>query len=338
MKIFKAYSAVLLFLLICLSYVFMPSFFLSGTDVSIPVYSKSSARDIARTLKEKGVLRFTTPFRFLTKVTGADRHLKAGLYRFNARMSLWQVLSTLSMGKSALLTLKVPEGFTADQIAQELQKMGESGVADFLQASQDAETLKALGITGPTAEGFLFPETYRVPLGADPSELVELMVRQFWDAVGKDFEVRCAKVGMTPYRAVILASIVEKEAHDAEERPVIAGVLYNRLHQKMRLQVNATLNYILNTGHAWLTTKQINETQTPYNTYLHRGLPPTPICNPGLASIRAVLEPAQVPYLYYVSAGDGSHLFATTFEEHTKNVREAKKIRRTQRRQKPATK
>jgi UPF0755 protein len=92
--------------------------------------------------------------------------------------------------------------------------------------------------------------------------------------------------------------------------------------------VNATLNYILDTRHAWLTTKQINETQTPYNTYLHRGLPPTPICNPGLASIRAVLEPAEVPYLYYVSAGDGSHLFAATFAEHQKNVREAKKIRR----------
>lgn len=331
MKTFRVYSGILLILTACLMYVFMPSFFLSGTDVSIPVYSKSSAREIARALKDKGILRFTTPFRLLTKLTRADRHLKAGLYRFNARMSLWQVFSTLSIGKSTLLTLKVPEGFTADQVAQELQKMGITSEGDFLRSSQDPGALKTLGITGPTAEGFLFPETYRIPLGASPSELVELMTRQFWDAVGKDFEARCAKVGMTPYRAIVLASIVEKEAHDAEERPVIAGVLYNRLHQKMRLQVNATLNYILGTRHAWLTHDQINNTQTPYNTYLHRGLPPTPICNPGLASIRAVLEPAEVPYLYYVSAGDGSHLFATTFQEHIKNVQKAKQIRRAKR-------
>jgi UPF0755 protein len=181
---------------------------------------------------------------------------------------------------------------------------------------------------GPTAEGFLFPETYSVPLGASCDELVELMVRQFWQEVGPDFAAQCQKQGLTPYKAVILASIVEKEAHDANERPIIAGVLYNRLHQKMRLQVNATLNYILNTRHAWLTTDQIHNTDSPYNTYEHRGLPPTPICNPGLASLQAVLNPMDVPYLYYVAAGDGSHLFATTFEEHKKNEQKARKARR----------
>jgi UPF0755 protein len=130
---------------------------------------------------------------------------------------------------------------------------------------------------------------------------------------------------------------VEKEARNPEERPIIAGILYNRLHLKRALQVNATLNYILNTKHAWLTTNQIKNTDTPYNTYKYRGLPPTPICNPGAASLKAVLEPANVPYLYYVAAGDGSSLFATTFEEHQKNVRQAKKIRRVKRAQGAST-
>jgi peptidoglycan lytic transglycosylase G len=256
--------------------------------------------------------------------------LKAGLYRLSPRSSLWDVVTTLSEGKTELLTLRVPEGYTAEQIAEELEKMKVVTVAQFLQAARDPAVLKELDIPGPDAEGFLFPQTYRVPLGADAQALIELMVRQFRDSVGPDFDEKCKKRDLTPYRAVILASIVEKEAQKAEERPVIAGILYNRLHKKMRLEVNATLNYVLADKRAWLTDAQLS-TRSPYNTYLHRGLPPTPICNPGLASLQAVLEPADVPYLYFVAQGDGSHLFASTFEEHKKNIRAAKRIQRARR-------
>jgi UPF0755 protein len=330
MKLFKIY--LILFALggAGLVYILVPTFFFSGDNIDLPVYSKTRAREIARELKDKGVIQFEEPFLVLAKLTRADRHLKAGLYQLNAQMSLWDVLTTLSEGKSELSALKIPEGYTAEQIAQALEKMNPGSGADFLQAAQNQTTLKSFGIVGPTAEGFLFPETYRVPLGAGSDELVELMIHQFFDVVGQDFDSRCKDLGLTPYQAVVLASIVEKEAHNADERPIIAGILYNRLHQKMRLQVNATLNYILNTKHAWLTTNQLS-TDSPYNTYHHRGLPPTPICNPGAASLKAVLNPADVPYLYYVSAGDGSSLFATTFEEHKKNVIKAMRIRRAQR-------
>ncbi|HEY5040131.1 MAG TPA: endolytic transglycosylase MltG [bacterium] len=330
MKLFKWYKRVLGVIALLLLYVFCPAFFFSGQDVNVSVYVKSSAREIARQLEEKGVLHFALPFRLLTKLTHADRHLQAGLYRMNPRMSLWEVLTTLSEGKSELLALKVPEGYTTEQVGQELEKMKVATVADFLKAAQDPQLLKTLGIDGPSVEGFLYPETYRVPLGASPAELVELMVRQFQDEIGSDFNRRCLVKNLTPYQAVILASIVEKEAKLAEERPIIAGVLYNRLHQKIRLQVNATLNYILNSKNPWFTNDQIN-TRSPYNTYLHRGLPPTPICNPGLASLQGVLNPADVPYLYYVSNGDGSHVFSETFQEHSKNVRQAKKIFRKKR-------
>jgi UPF0755 protein len=333
MKIFRFYLILFSVAVVGLVFILTPTFFFSGEDVDMPIYSKTSAREIVKQLQEKGIIHFKTPFLLLAKLTHADRHLKAGLYRLNAQMSMWDVLTTLSEGKSTSLALKVPEGYTSEQIAEEFQKLNVGQGEDFLKATQNQAILKNLKVLGPSAEGFLFPETYSLPLGASSDELVELMVRQFWEEVGPDFEAKCKQQELTPYRAVILASIVEKEAHNADERPIIAGVLYNRLHQKMRLQVNATLNYILNTKHAWLTTNQINNTDSPYNTYMHRGLPPTPICNPGLASIQAVLQPADVPYLYYVAAGDGSHLFATTFEEHEKNVRLAKKARRAKKAQ-----
>ena len=333
MKILKWYGIIFGVLFLVFSFVFMPTFFFSGKDVDVPVNSKNSARVIARKLKEHGVIHFAFPFRVLTKLTHADRRLKAGLYRMNAHMSLWEVVSTISQGKSELLGLKIPEGFTAEQIGQELEFMKVAPVADFMKAASDPELLKRLGIQGPSVEGFLFPETYRVPLGASPEELIELLVRQFQDAVGEDFGRRCLVKNLTTYQAVILASIIEKECKKPEERPIIAGVLFNRLHQKMRLQVNATLNYVLNTKNPWFTNAQIN-TQSPYNTYLHRGLPPTPICNPSLDCLLAVLEPADVPYLYYVAQGDGSNLFATTLQEHLKNVRDAKRVLRAKRRQK----
>ena len=335
MKILKWYGISLSFFFLILAYVFIPSFFFLGQDVDVPVYSKSSAREIAKVLKEKGVLHFSLPFRLVTKLTHADRKLKAGLYRLNAHMSLWQVVEALSEGKSELLTLKVPEGFTLEQIAQELEKMKVVSAESFLKTAEDPILLKSLGIKGSIAEGFLFPESYRVPLGASSNELIELMVRQFYDSAGSDFNRLCLARNLTPYQAVIMASIVEKESKLDSERPIVASVLYNRLRQKMRLEVNATLNYVLNTKNPWFSTAQIG-TQSPYNTYIHRGLPPTPICNPGLASLQAVLEPADVSYLYYVAQGDGSNLFAQTFQEHMKNVRQAKRILRAKRLQKAA--
>jgi UPF0755 protein len=330
MKILKIYGYAFLVIFVFSVFVFMPTFFFPGQDVDVPVYSKTTAREIARSLKEKGILHFVLPFKVLAKLTHADRKLKAGLYRLNPQMSLWDLLTTLSEGKSELLALKVPEGYTTDQIARELEKMKVMSVDDFMKTAQDIPTLKSLGIPGPSAEGYLFPQTYRVPVGASAQALMELMVRQFFDTVGSDFEDRCRQRGLTPYQVVILASIVEKEAQLDSERPIIAGVMFNRLHKKIRLETNATLNYVLADKRAWLTNDQIN-TQSPYNTYQHRGLPPTPICNPGLASLQAVLDPADVPYLYYVAQGDGSDLFATTFAEHQKNVLLAKKIRRAKR-------
>lgn len=333
MKVLKIYGYLFLALLLSGVFIFVPTFFFPGPEVDVPVYSKSTARQIAQTLEEKGIIHLPLVFRTLAKFTHADRKLKAGLYRLSPRMSLWELLSILAEGKSELLALKIPEGYTVEQIGMELEKLKVVSKADFVAAAQDKRLLKSLGIPGPSAEGYLFPETYRVPVGAGAQALVELMARQFFEVVGDDFEDKAREKGLKPYQAVILASIVEKEAAREEERPMVAAVLYNRLHQRMLLEVNATLNYVLSDKRAWLTNEQLG-TQSPYNTYHHRGLPPTPICNPGLAALNAVMEPADVPYLFYVAKGDGTQLFATTLAEHNRNVVLAKRIRHEQRIQK----
>ena len=323
---FRALLVVGILLILGLFYVFFPPFFRSHQILDIPVYSKSTAREIGRELKAKGVVMASTPFRILAKLTRVDRTLKAGLYQISPSMSLWEVLTTLSLGKSELLTLRVPEGYTAQQIGEELEKMGVVSTREFLKSIQDPALIKKVGINGPSLEGFLFPETYRVPLGASVADLSDLMSQEFFRSVGKDYARQCLPRNLTLYQAVILASIVEKEAKTPEDQAIVAGILYNRMAKKMRLEVNATLNYVLNSKNPWLTQDQLGM-RSPYNTYLHRGLPPTPICNPGITSLQAVVQPAQVPYLYYVAKGDGTNLYAVTFEEHQKNVILAKHIR-----------
>ncbi len=322
----KAWGLLLL-PLAALLYIFFPPVFRSGAEVTIPVYSRATAREIAARLRREGILTARLPFRVLCKWTGVDRRLKAGLYRLSPRMSLWATVRALVSGKSDLLTLRVPEGWTAAQVAAELERLNIMPAATFLSTIRDADVAKDLGVPGPQLEGYLFPETYRVPLGAAPKDLATLMVGQFREVAGSDFAERAKGVRLTPYQVVILASLVEKEARLDSERALVAGVIRNRMKKRMRLEVNATLNYVLEDRRSWLTFKQL-ATDSPYNTYQHGGLPPTPICNPGRASLEAALEPAVTPFLYYVARGDGSHLFAETFERHQANIRLAKLERR----------
>lgn len=320
-------SGVLLPLLLAVLLVFTPTFYRPLRKADIPVLPGTGARQIAAALKKEGLLTFRTPFVVLAKITGMHRRLQAGLYRMDSRMSLWELLSVLSEGKSELMTLCVPEGFTAFQIAQLASSRKIVPAEDFMRAAEDPELARRLGLPAARLEGFLFPETYRVPLGVGPEDLVKLMVDYFRQVAGRDYADRVKRQGLTLYQAVILASIVEKEAQLESERPLIAGVMLNRLRQNMRLEVNATLNYVLDNKRAWLTRDQLN-IRSPYNTYMRHGLPPSPICNPGRTSLKAVAEPAESDYLFYVAQGDGSHLFAPDFAGHQANIRKVKQLRR----------
>ncbi|RUM87517.1 MAG: endolytic transglycosylase MltG, partial [Thermodesulfatator sp.] len=177
----------------------------------------------------------------------------------------------------------------------------------------------SLGIPGPSVEGFLFPDTYYLVKGLAPGEIIRIMVRRFWE-VWRKYEARARELGVSVYEVVTLASIVEKEAVLSREKPLIAAVYWNRLRRGMPLQADPTVRYALKRFRGRLYYKHLR-VDSPYNTYRYPGLPPTPIANPGEESLRAVLYPARVPYLYFVSRGDGSHKFSTTYREHLRAVR-----------------
>jgi UPF0755 protein len=300
---------------------FMPPFFWMGTTQEISIYSNTTAREIAKRLQKHGVIDFQDLFLGLLKLTHFGRKLRSGLYHLSPRMSLWRILDILVDGRSQLLSLKIPEGYDAHQIAQELQQLKIMPAKKFLKVVHDSKFIHQLGIHGPSLEGFLFPQTYRVSLTATAPEIARLLVHEFFRQVGPRFKLECHQQGLSTYQGVILASIVEKETRLTIDKPIIAGILYNRLHRHMPLQVNSTLNYALRIKGVWLTDQQL-KIPSPYNTYLHYGLPPTPICNPGIHSLRAVLHPAHTSYLYYVSGGphDDENLFATTFKQHEENI------------------
>jgi UPF0755 protein len=200
----------------------------------------------------------------------------------------------------------IPEGFTLSQIAQRLEAM------EICEASQFRE---AAG----NAEGFLYPETYNFPKNTPPLKVVETMMNQFWKVFDAQFKAETKRIGWTPLQVVTLASLIEKEATLQEEGPLISAVFHNRLRIKMPLQSDPTVLYGLGIDSGSPTKKQL-QTPSPYNTYLHRDLPPGPISNPGRDSMEAALHPAPVPYLYFVSKNNGSHAFSATLQEHNRYV------------------
>ncbi|HKC25400.1 MAG TPA: endolytic transglycosylase MltG, partial [Thermoanaerobaculia bacterium] len=181
-----------------------------------------------------------------------------------------------------------------------------------------------------TLEGFLFPETYNVTRSMPAREVVSILVHQLRKRLPRDFERKAAKLGMSELQAVTLASLVEKETAIESERPLVSAVFRNRLQKGMLLQCDPTTIYALKRIGAWKGTLTRSELalDEPYNTYVSPGLPPGPICNPGLSSLKAAVEPAAVPYVYFVAAGDGTHRFATNYEEQQKNVADYVKARR----------
>jgi len=212
-----------------------------------------------------------------------------------------------------------PEGYTIEQIADVLDRNELVEKKAFVSLAHNPAVLKKYNITGPSLEGYLYPDTYHLARGISSSAAVDTMVNRFRQLIGP-LEKRAEVVGMTIEDVIILASIVEKETGLAEERPMIASVFLNRLKQGMRLESDPTVIYGIKGFNGDLTRKDLRE-PTLYNTYVIRGLPIGPIANPGLEAIKAVLFPEETDYLYFVSKNDGSHQFSKTLSEHNKAVR-----------------
>jgi len=278
-------------------------------------------KEIALMLKDEGLLRRPFFFWLHGRITKLDRDIKAGIYVINYPMSPLQLLRSLKEGEQKTIRIVIPEGFTTRQIADLLAKRGViTSKEEFYKLVQDEDFLLSLGIKAPSVEGFLFPDTYNFSPQEDPKEVIKIMVNNFRNRWPKSFSERAKELGFDEYEILILASIIEKETALKREKPLVSAVFHNRLKRKMPLCADPTVIYGLGESFKGNLTRAHLRMPSPYNTYLKKGLPPTPICNPGLDSIEAALYPASVPYLYFVSRNDGSHYFSRTLEEHNQAV------------------
>lgn len=286
-------------------------------DVHIP--ANSSARQIASLLETKQLVRNQTAFLSYCRKEGLDSQLKAGHYQFKRSQSVAEIAGAIARGAIVTESITVPEGYTVEQIGQMFVKRGlftSTEWEEALKADYSFKFLEGVSAKAPyRLEGFLFPDTYVIPEDIKAREMIQHMLATFDQHWQKQLSAEADKLGMTVLETVTLASLIEREAQVGSERPVIAGVIYNRLEQNMLLQIDATILYCLPQHKEKLTYADL-EINHPYNTYKNAGLPPGPIANPGLASLKAALNPEQHNYLYYVARGDGSHYFSKTYAEH----------------------
>jgi UPF0755 protein len=269
----------------------------------------SSAFKVSDDLKEKGLL--TTPYPFLTwvKLRNGDQRVHSGLYRFSVGRSAYWIVDDLLAGRTVKARFVIPEGFASWQIAERLEDENICKADEFLNYVKEKKL-----------EGYLFPATYEIDIGLSPEKVANQLVNQFHSKWTTDMEERALQIGFSKHEIVILGSIIEREVRVRDELPLVSAVYHNRLKKKMKLDADPTVQYALGFWKSRLTYNDYRNTQSPYNTYLVNGLPPGPICSPGLDTLRAALWPAQTTALYFVATEDGRHSFSNTYREHTNKV------------------
>ena len=284
-------------------------------------------RAIADTLLERGLIQNKSRFLLAARWMGVTRRLQAGHYGFSGRLNHYRILTQIARGKVIQEKITFREGLRAREIAMILEETLDVPSDSFLALVYNPVITQSLGIRAYSLEGYLYPDTYFFRRNIPPREVIQTMVSRFKDVFHDSLTGRSASLNLTVHQAVILASIIEGEAVLADERAVISAIYHNRLKRGMRLQACPTIQYLIPDGPRRLLSSDM-EIDSPYNTYIHAGLPPGPIGNPGIASIHAALYPDEVPYLYMVANGDGSHTFSRTLEEHVRAKQRFEKIRR----------
>jgi UPF0755 protein len=304
----------------------------SGTSLIKTVFIRkgSPLKRVSEVLEQEGIIKNRHFFVLLTAVLGKKTKIKAGEYDLHTQMLPLDVLDALVKGQAKQHLVTIPEGYTLSQIAQLLEDLNLVDKKSFLRKASSPVFIDTLGLSelaGTTLEGYLFPDTYHLYREMDPEEVIQMMVHQFRKVFGPDLIHLASELGISEKEAVILASIIEKETSLPEEKPLISAVFHNRLRRNIPLQSDPTVIYGIKNFDGNLTKEHLHK-QTPYNTYLIVGLPPTPICSPGKESLLAALHPAPVPYIYFVSKNDGSHYFSSEIEEHNRAVWKYQKLQR----------
>jgi UPF0755 protein len=291
----------------------------------VRVESGDSFATVTRKLREQQVISNGLFFSLWARFNGSEKKVHQGLYRFESSVAPWEVLERLVSGKGIFFSVTIPEGLTIKEIADLLDKMQIADREKFLAAATDTNVLGALGLADHGLEGYLFPSTYHFIPATPERDIINTMAEQF----RKSSQPLLAKAGssqLNTHELLTLASIVEKETGVEAERGLVAAVFFNRLKRQMPLQSDPTVIYGLKNFTGNLTKKDLRD-DNPYNTYRISALPPGPICNPSLSSIKAVLNPPDLPYLYFVSKNDGSHVFSETIEEHNQAVKTYQPVR-----------
>lgn len=290
----------------------------AGRPVQVEIDEGSSTRAIARRLAEAGVVRNENMFRVQTRLKEADGKLRAGVYDLSTGMPYDLVIGKLVAGPPIkYVTVTVPEGFVLEQIAARLEKRAGIPASEFMQLAKvgagefaQEHPYVADAFRG-SLEGYLFPKTYRIKEGSGARDVIEMMLDQFDEEIDQVDVEGASSRGMTLEKLVVAASMIERETRVDKERPLVSSVIYNRLDRGMRLEIDATIEYVL-PGNRFRLRYSDLRIDSPYNTYRNKGLPPGPISNPGLASLKAAADPAETDYIYYVLTGkNGTHTFAT---------------------------
>jgi UPF0755 protein len=294
-----------------------------GAERLVTVAPGTGAAQVLDKLEREGVIVNAKLARIYLTFKGNPK-LLAGQYLFKGPLTTPQVLRMLARGQTVSRSATIIEGLTLEEIADQLARAGFGRREVFLDLMRSPKLIADFDPDAPDLEGYLFPETYSFASGTGEKEIVETLVKTFRRRFERDVRPRMAQgsPGKTVRQVVTLASIVEKEARVAGDRPLIAAVYRNRLDRRIGLAADPTVIYALKRVGRWTGNirKEDLRMDSPYNTYRYAGLPPGPICSPGLASLEAAAAPAAVPYLYFVSRNDGTHVFAETLAEHNRNV------------------
>lgn len=293
-------------------------FFHPTEPILLDIERGAGTREIASRLETAGVIRSSNTFLWLHYLRPGNT-LKAGEYSFDAPASPLEVLDKLIRGEVSYEVLVIPEGFNRMEIADAVAEQGFSTREEFLRAAEEVSLVADLNPLAKSLEGYLFPDTYHFPRHARPAQIVKAMVERFREVYA---ELNPTELGRATHDVVTMASLIEKETALASERPVVAAVFYNRLRREIPLQCDPTVIYALMLENQYTGRLRLSQLDhpSPYNTYLHPGLPPGPIANPGRASLAAALRPAESDYLFFVANAEGGHTFSRTLAEHNRAV------------------
>lgn len=291
-----------------------------GKEIIVTIPKGSSLSQVGAILQDQAIISSKLVFKIVAFIRGEQSKIKAGDYALKTGSDAGEVLDTLISGKTYMLSVTVPEGYDMYQVAELFQQNGIITKDAFLKLAQDASFLKEVGISAPSLEGYLFPDTYffRYSEKNDGKLLIKRMTQRFQNVYDKHVKAVAEENGWSMNQVLTLASLIEKEAK-VSEHPLVSAVFHNRLRQNMKLQSDPTVIYGIKPMGSRITREDLNRKQ-PYNTYQNVGLPPGPIANPGKESLTAAVTPADVDYIYFVAKNDGTHQFSNNLKEHNKWV------------------